>query len=322
MQKKISALKNKTSLLVNSSYGSYDIVYVGYVGRNNFGDDLILDIYRKTTQKKVLPVLDQFRLQRKLNSAATLGGGTLIGGEIYLRAFKSLNLIPRQVFCAGVIPGKIDSGWVDLLSEKVATYTRSEESKYKLEKAGIQANAFVDPAVFCPLIYQIKNSEPSGCGKIVFAVHGKYHFIEHIEKIIKNLAPEDKSNILFFSSSPEDVGLAKILAKKYKALTLDGWANVEISLSLLANAKAVFSIRLHPGICAASYGTPVRIIPYDMKHEEFASSIDASGLLIRNSSELKVAVEDVYSESASPSMEKKVQLWHERFNEFKSIFGW
>ena len=51
MVRKIRILKNKIHLskdIFLSGYGKY---YVGYVGRDNFGDDLLLDIYEKLSNE-------------------------------------------------------------------------------------------------------------------------------------------------------------------------------------------------------------------------------------------------------------------------------
>ena len=82
----------------------------------------------------VIPVLDSFGFQPRLHKQCVLGGGTVIGGPIYLLAFQRLGLTPSHVLSAGVIPGPVNQDWRKLWKHKI--YTRSIESRERFRKVG------------------------------------------------------------------------------------------------------------------------------------------------------------------------------------------
>ncbi len=291
-------------------------IYVGYIGRKNFGDDLLFDIYKHVTEDdKAAPILDAVKLPWKLRGQVVLGGGTIIGGQIYLKTFEKLRRRPSIVFCAGVIPGALSKQWIDLL-KNTKIYTRSIESKDRLLSYGLDAVALVDPAIFSSLIYPLSDQQPVGP---VFAPHGHHTNVSLYRNLIEKVPILERPNITLFASSIEDEKISQFLAKEYGTRYLSGWKKVENSVSIIGSASYVISTRLHPAIVAASYGVPVRMVSYDEKHTEFANSISARSALF----DLKSLDNEVasFSDGKRSSYIGTVAEWHEGYDKFCETFS-
>jgi Polysaccharide pyruvyl transferase len=320
MRAGLSALLNESKLLTSTllNLQRRRTIYVGYLGRWNFGDELLHDIYRRVSGHRTLPVLDHFSLQPQLNAPCVLGGGTVIGGPIYLRAIQRLRLRPARVFCAGVIPGAIDSEWAKVLSG-ASVYTRSEESRERLAPLGINAMALVDPAVFASQIYSLVAWPAESRRSIIFAMHGSYAHADYYGAMIGRLNAGEKKNLVFFASSPADLTLCRAMRHRYGGKIMVGWRRLRAAVEAIAEARFVVSTRLHPAICAASAGTPFRMLAYERKHTEFAVSIDAETALADPSGDPIQIVEEM--RQAKPGILPGVQQWQGRNDDFRDLFA-
>ena len=62
----LKALINKLAFLKSSLFNSNRKYYLGYVGRKNYGDDLLFEIFQLINNNEYVPVLDIFFFQKKL----------------------------------------------------------------------------------------------------------------------------------------------------------------------------------------------------------------------------------------------------------------
>ncbi len=308
-----SALQNKLGLLRQAFLPlGRKVAYIGYTGRRNFGDELLLDTYRRIAGRPVVPVLDTFSFQKRLPTDCVLGGGTVIGGTLYLRAFKRLRSRPSRVFCAGVIPGPIGEDWKYVL-EACNIYTRSQRSRDRIRELGLEATALVDPAIFCGQL-RSRNQDPRYASSLLLAPHGAHPYTEAHTRILAELTPTEKANLAVFASSPEDYRLCKHIYERHGGRLIKGWRSIDDSLAAIANTGFVVSTRLHPAICAASYGTPFRMLAYDEKHLEFAESITSEWVIIDPSAPIGPIFDDLRTQIRSPL--PGVRRWHDSFDEF------
>ena len=112
--------------------------------------------------------------------------------------------------------------------------------------------------------------------------------------------------------------LCRTLCKQHGGRIIKGWEDLVKSLVAIAGARFVISTRLHPAICAASYGTPLRILAYDKKHMEFANSISAGSLLVDPHDQFGPIIDDLRNQSRilAPGTRK----WHDAFDDFCGFF--
>lgn len=282
----LSKLKNIVSSSIKLCLTKPDRgeAYIGYLGRGNFGDELLFEIYSKVSDKKVIPILDVLFFYKNFTHDLVLGGGTIIGGDIYLSAMKAFARKPKKVFCSGVIPGIIDSEWKNFLNESLV-YTRSEKSKQMLLDFGLKCESRVDPAIYTSKVFAAKHGNVNREYTLI-APHYSGAHLDQIEFFILKRKPLAKS-IIWFSSSYTDIKLCKVLARKYGGRVLYGWKNIPKSLEYISSSKFVLSVRLHPSVCAASYKVPFVLLPYDQKHTEFLHSVGLENNLCRKTEDLE-----------------------------------
>ena len=316
----VSALANKARLIAATSLGltRSKVPYVGYVGRRNFGDDLLLDIFRRISGRSTLPVLDTAALQPALSRSCVLGGGTVIGGPIYLDAIRRLNLSVESVFCAGVVDGDLDPSWVRVLAD-AAVFTRSAESRARLQALGVNARAMVDPAIFSQCVYDLPMRVKDDCGRVVLAVHGQHPFGHVYQRIVHAMTADERRSLVWMASSPSDVAVCRELGARFGGVVLRGWRDLSRTLLIIRDARFVVSTRLHPGICAASFGTPFRLLAYGGKHAEFAASIGVDAILRSDRDRLEEALSEM--RSTGRRLLPGVVRWIERYDEFRLHFS-
>jgi len=311
------SLLNKVKFI--KDYSQTKNIYVGYLGRSNYGDDLLFDIHKKINKSEYVPCLDTFGFQKieKINDVV-LGGGTIINGDIYLKALKRINKRPRYTFCSGVIDKPISKEWSTIL-EGTSIYTRSEESALRLSKEGLNATSWVDPGIYTSLLYP-SSSLTNSCKALTFLVcpHGKYSNIDAFEAILKNCLSFPNSKVLLFASSFEDYSFCSKISKSYDCQIIKGWVDIERSNQIISASDLVISTRLHPSVVAASYGIPFIMIAYEKKQYEFINSIGAEDFIFDEKSILLNSLENFI---AGKKILPGVKQWHHGLDDFIRVFG-
>lgn len=293
-------------------------IYLGYVGRYNFGDDLLFDIYSKVTDRNPVPALDLFEsLSYPLKANVVLGGGTIINGSIYLKTLEQLGKKPIHTFCSGVIGDRLSPEWCEMLSE-TKVFTRSEESALVCRKDGIDAKPIVDPGIYTSLLYKIDTNIRKPYA--ILAPHGNYPKISIYESILNHARKNyNQTHIVFFVSSPADKKLCKYLSSIYKNSSVFYKPNnLESSISLIANASYVISTRLHAAVVAASFGVPYKIVKYAEKQSEFTNSIGEKDVFMKSNE-----ISDITSLFSLPPKEqtKSTKFNVPSLQEFRKYFN-
>jgi hypothetical protein len=315
----LKVIKNKISFYKDSSKSKCLSVYVGYLGRNNFGDDLLYEVHQKINNSAFVPCLDIFNIQKTSNvDKVVLGGGTIINGDIYLRVIKKLAVRPSYTFCSGVIEGKVSKEWVNMLKD-TAVYTRSIESASKLEKSGVNAIPFVDPGVFASILYppDVKVKPNSGL-YFTLCPHGKSSSLINYRKIIEACKRFQNSKITLFASSFEDLSFCLSLAKYCECTIFRGWEDIELANSIISRSNLVVATRLHPSVVASSYGVPFIMLSYEGKQKEFVNSIGADGRLFDEGLDISSHIECLIGTEGKL---KGIKQWHAKYSDFIDLFG-
>jgi hypothetical protein len=147
-----------TATLVKLASGKELVPYIGLVGHNNLGDDILFDAHKVlfpsfnlVPYRKNGAILDKMarRFKRSFTKHAILGGGTLINdGVIWISKVEQLLQSGRRMFCLGTgaeaseFYGEDDASsgllkrWVNALAHFEFVGVRGPRSKVILERAG------------------------------------------------------------------------------------------------------------------------------------------------------------------------------------------
>ena len=271
---------NKLAFLVRHLFIKDKIYYVGYNGRLNFGDDLLLDIFRRVADTNVIFITDVWFYPNLKNERVVLGGGTIIGGEMYARAIEETESDLCFSFWGGVIFTEYNPRWNSIL-RNLDVRSRSIQSSDYLISQGLVSSPGVDPAIYTSLIYGVNVERKRS---LLLAPHGGYdNFDFYVSAInyFKLVSPEISVSI--FSCSPEDDSVSEKLATLFRVAVICGYKSIQASVSSIASADYVISTRLHPLVVAASYEVNFLCISYSEKHLEFLATIDMADKLVGTS---------------------------------------
>lgn len=316
----LKALINKLAFLKSSLFNNERKYYLGYVGRKNYGDDLLFEIFQLINNREYIPVLDIFFFQKKIKANdLVLGGGTIINGPIYLKSIQRFNVRPKLTFCSGVIPGEITNEWVASL-RATNVYTRSKESTEMCIKSGVSAKSYVDPGIYTSILYPESNFSQKESTKVTYLLcpHGKYSSMNFFIELIESILSDKRKSVTLFASSFEDLKVCTSLSSLFNLNVIKGWLDITESNKAICHADLVISTRLHPSVVAASYGTPFFMISYEEKQKEFLGSIGCSDRLFIESDEL---INALCMKNVKRGITSGVEYWHKRYPDFIKIFG-
>lgn len=293
-------------------FSRHPVSYVGYTNRFNFGDDLLLDVYRYFAGRNVIATVDipPFFLGLRSNVDVVLGGGTIINGNMYLRALKS-HRSPRfrMTFFSGVRPPPLEDGWSRLLRSFEQVSVRSEQSRDYLREVTEDIGVGVDPGVYAPKVYPAQRSGVDGSRPyIVVNVH---HSGELATYLTCNLEffdhLRDHFQIVFLVVSPTDISVTTPLITTSDTLKL-GFLSVKKALDIVAGASFVISERLHVGVAAVAYQVPVAAFEYEGKCREFFDSVGLADCVFNSVDELVSRVEGVVADTGRATVADLTEL--------------
>lgn len=305
------------------------IRYVGWTGRQNFGDEAMLSAVSR------LFSWAEMDTEGENNDLLMLGGGTLINRG-YLRHLRPLDSprIERVTFGTGVAnpdywgePREKPSDWIDFLSTCAYVGVRGPMSRSILEEWGSKREIEIvgDPALSLtpdPKVEQID-------GRIV-------------------VCPAWSRGLLWGDSDEDVIGTFARLVERLRATGHDVWAlsafpgddrhiidmmrkanasdlpylaahdEPQAGLDLLASAQLVVSERLHGAVLAAAAGVVPVMVEYRPKLRDFGESVGLGELVIRTDSlsgdSLIELVEDAYRRrfELAPGMTERVEAFRSR----------
>lgn len=288
--------------------------YIGFVGKQNLGDEALYDAFLDLFPRDPLIVADghdpiELWLHRRLMGRSGrfghvfLGGGTLILDGGYLVQLEALLEAgtPCVVFGTGVRdpafwarfdkPGVHEertARWRDALNKCAYVGVRGPESKRLLDGIGVTDVKIVgDPAVV--LCTPLPNDRPA-TGRIAInlgatgAIYGDHDgVVREVAGCIRELSNEG----LAF----EYIALHRVDARLYRQLVeqLGGihlplrlvYEHTNDLLSSLGSYDLVIAERLHMMILAKACAVPTIGLEYRPKHRDFALSFGTEDLLMR-----------------------------------------
>jgi hypothetical protein len=284
------------SRLNRSSAGSLErrpqARYVGWTGRFNLGDDVMVD--------RVRELLDWADIEESGDpqDLILLGGGTLINMRTYLRWVSERDSphIERATLGTGVASPEFwgltedPDRWVRWLSSCVYVGVRGPQTAEILRSWGYKGDLEVcgDSALLTMASQGVERSE----GKIVIApVWTKGELWGGSDRdVVAALADAvirwrgEGRDIVCLASSPEDDGQILQLSEATGGQVLPfvaGYVERQEAIDLLASAEVVVGERLHACILAAAVSTPFVGIEYRPKLRDFAESVGRADLVLK-----------------------------------------
>ncbi|CAN5863292.1 hypothetical protein BH23ACT5_BH23ACT5_02080 [soil metagenome] len=266
--------------------------YVGWVGKDNLGDDAMLEAFRRLMPWASVEVSGMPR------DLLLLGGGTLINRSTYLGWLTERDSprVERAVLGTGVASpefwGETEpvDGWLRWLSSCAYVGVRGPNSVETLREWG-----FEGPLEVCgdsALLFERPADVPVVDGLVVIspAWTGGELWGGSDEAVMEALAGSaqrwlaDGRPVAFLSCNPVD---DRPIFETMRALGrpdltyLAGYRDLEAALTMLASAELVVAERLHAAVLAAAVGTPFVSLEYRPKLADFAASVGATGALVR-----------------------------------------
>ena len=266
--------------------------YVGWTGRFNLGDDVMVDRIRE--------LLDWADIAESGDpqDLIVLGGGTLINMRTYLRwvSERDSPRIERATLGTGVASPEFwgltedPDRWVRWLTSCVYVGVRGPQSAETLRSWGYKGELEIcgDSALLVTPGSDVERVD----GRVVVApawTKGELwggsdrDVVDALGAAIERWK-RDGREVVCLASSPEDDGQILQLSKATGGEVLPylaGYVENQAAIDLIASAEVVVGERLHACILAAAVSTPFIGIEYRPKLRDFAESVDRGELVAR-----------------------------------------
>lgn len=317
-----------TKLPTNDRAGRPQIRYVGWVGKENFGDEIMLNATAGLMDwGDVTTAGDPTDL-------LLLGGGTLINRKVYLNWLQTKDSprVERAVFGTGIANPSFwgvtepIAEWVAFLSTCAYVGVRGPVSAEILADWGMKAPFEIvgDPAL---LVERPDDAEPTRPDLITISparANGEL-WGESDETVFTALADltsrlvANGKEVRFLSCFPgDDRPIFEIMrAAGHPGLPyLAAYADEAGAVKLLAESSLVVSERLHGAVLAAATGTAFVSLEYRPKLRDFARSVDMEDYVLAtndlgNLYDMVMHL-DATKETATPAMDRAVGTYRIR----------
>jgi polysaccharide pyruvyl transferase WcaK-like protein/GT2 family glycosyltransferase len=272
--------------------GAVEIAYVGWVGKENMGDEAMLRAIRELLPGATIET------DVAHPAAVMLGGGTLIGRELYLDWLHRKDSPRREriVFGTGVADPEFwrrrepPRDWVDFLETCGLVGLRGPRSLEILRSWGYGGEATVvgDPAL--ALTPRPDATQVPG-RMVVSPAHTRGELwgsddapvFAALADVVRTARAEGR-DVVFLSCFPgDDRHIFEVMRSAGDAELpyVAGYDDVDDALDLVASADIVVAERLHAAVLAAACGVPFAAIEYRPKVRDFAASLEVADLVVR-----------------------------------------
>ena len=326
------------------------IAYVGWLGRDNLGDEALFDMAKECFSDfdlenvvlKRKAAIQKFFLKRKGYAGCLLGGGTLLySGYQNLRTvefFQSIG-VPLFAYGSGVSCGVVmgdDSDqdrierWDKVIAGMSRVGVRGPISAKCLKERGFDNVDIVgDPGVLTG-----SNSVAVGEDKVIGVNIGtarndvwggdESNIVPETVGAVK-LFRENGWTVKLFTIWPKDDQMVMELAEKAGVDRSDivrSYVDCRDYQSKAAQCTVFMGLKLHATILACAEGVPSIMLSYRVKCDDFMESIDADDRVVRvdemNSQNMYDMAEAVYAKRSevAASQSKAVSEYREKLSEY------
>ena len=269
--------------------GKKVFVYYGFLGDNNYGDELVYEATKELFKDHILlPLRRQMPIELRLFlnyrkhkiAGIVIGGGTLVGPFWEPDFFKSLVEMGKRVFLHGTgVHKKIDAQepWKFILNKEIFGGVRGPMSvknvsvvKDKMNIAGDAAFALFSDQSF------IKRSENKNV-LINLGTHDDYEgqafFRKEFNDFIRFLI-QDGYHVQYLPFHEVDVELGKVLKNTFPEITvIKQPVGFDECARIFADCTFALGERLHFTVMAIMTRSPFLSLNYAKKHEDLLLSL-------------------------------------------------
>jgi GT2 family glycosyltransferase len=268
------------------------IRYVGWVGRDNLGDEAMLDAV-----VSLMPWGD-VSVRGEASDLLLLGGGTLINRNHYLGWLRERDSprIERAVFGTGVASPSYwgltedTKDWIQWLETCCYVGVRGPRSAETLADWGFSGTVEVcgDPALaLVPRETDVEEGSvlvaPVWTGGELWG-GSDVTVYEAMAEAIEGLVGEGRKVILMSCHPSDDrpiILIRDMIGGSSAVRYLAGYENTAASLDAIAGSSLIVGERLHACVLAAAAGRAFVALEYRPKLRDFAASVDMEEMVIR-----------------------------------------
>ncbi|GIT80782.1 polysaccharide pyruvyl transferase [Leifsonia sp. LS1] len=281
------------------------IVYLGWQGNDNFGDELLYDTWKAalssslndeaplTLRRYLVTEAASFLRQRARTLGderiVLLGGGTTVGfdawadhAELALRMYGA-----RALVAAGAGAARHDDPvtatrqpqdwrrWSQL--EAFALWgVRGPSTQDECARAGLSAPVVGDPALLYPVVRPLESRLAAPAIGLCLGSEGTSAYsVPQIVDAINRYAWTRDCEVVLFELTPADrpvtIAARRRLGNRARVVAFEG--DVDAMMGEIAACAAFVSERLHGTVAAAAVGVPVVPLSYGSKCDDFWLSI-------------------------------------------------
>lgn len=280
-----------------------EIVYLGWQGYTNFGDDLLHETWRAALSApldeeaplnarayvRAAPRIAAHRL-RTLGAErlVVLGGGTTVGFGTWAGHARRAGLAYNARAVVGLGLGAAESTDTHLLSTQPHDWpawradprfrlagVRGPLSHHEVSTQLGPTEVVGDPALLYPLVRPVTPAGGPAIGVALGSDPTTRFDLGAVAEAVTRRAAEDGSTVRVFALSAADRSIARALADRLPASTelhrYDG--DVHATMAAIASCRVLVSERLHGAIAAVALDVPTVPLAYASKCDDFWLSV-------------------------------------------------
>lgn len=286
---------------MTSQPAAREIVYLGWTGHGNYGDELLLETWRLglgvdavspiTRRARLADVRSTFRAYRtgrRTERMLLVGGGTVLGFRNWARHVADAARVYQADVVVALGAGAAESTDAFALGLQAQDWRRWERLRSVLlgvrgplsavacEHAWRHPPVVGDPALSYPVVAGIdrRHGAPGSIGVSLGADPASRFDPAQVAAAVQSASGAD-AEIVLFALSPNDVAACRALQAELRRPSrihrFDG--DVRTTTSEIARCGLMLSERLHGAVTAVALGVPTVPLAYASKCDDFWLSI-------------------------------------------------
>lgn len=296
------------------------LVYLGWQGNANFGDDLLHETWRAALDDPLdveapLNARDYLRgaaafardrlRTRRSERVVLIGGGTTVGFAAWA---DHARLAVRNYAAAGIIGVGLGAAassdayalerhrqqwaaWRDLDRLRIAG-VRGPITEHEVTTHLGPVTISGDPALLYPLVRPVQPSGDPGARRIGVSLGSDPHSRFDVETVATAVDAHARTvgadQVVAFALSAADQSVARALSERLRTPSvIHDYTDVAETMSAIAGCELVVSERLHGVVAAIALGVPTVPLSYASKCDDFWSSLtgDPAPITVGHSTE-------------------------------------
>ncbi|OQZ00515.1 MAG: hypothetical protein B6D41_00020 [Chloroflexi bacterium UTCFX4] len=293
--KSIHSLTSRVSYLTN--YRNSSVPYIGLATNGNLGDEYLYHLACRYLRRNLEYRFPSRNISFKIafwnaNQQYVFGGGSLLFDNGELRKLERLYLMGMHLTLWGTgsrdLPEDNDQRrrWASILRSAIITGVRGHITAQSLRVIGIESEIVGDMGFLINLEAQ-KVCNPTDVVLINPRLIPERNKIIHVQDlsrlaaladIITKLYAQGLEIIIYIADKQDSKSLGywlNTLAVPVRVFAYDG--KIDTFLNLISTARAMISMKMHPGLFAIALGVPTLFLESRSKYYDALSCLPESG---------------------------------------------